>query len=238
MYLSDDEIFESLLNSRPIDCTNKGNQMNSSRLRPPVACLVMLLLTTIFAGCDSAKVDVPEPVADTVGTVAQEETEETPEKQLEKNAADQEDVQEQGATEGVKKWLGERLKQAADTSNDAAQAAGDTAEGSVEWATETYEQLKEQGLTTANSAGQWFTEDFKSMGAWEYKIVELNLTQSSEQAEQQLNALGRERWECFQVTPQKKGSSHYYFFKRPKRSYLKNIPLKDVLKLVPLMNNE
>ena len=66
---------------------------------------------------------------------------------------------------------GDRLRQANDTGKDTAESA----QGTMEWATDMYQSLKDQGLTTAGSARQWLSQDFNSIGAWEYKIVRISL---------------------------------------------------------------
>jgi len=53
-------------------------------------------------------------------------------------------------------------------------------------------------------------------------------------AEGKLNEAGKSRWECYHVSDLPGGMR--FFMKRQKRSYLKNLPLKDVLKLVPLLD--
>ena len=208
--------------------------MKSSVLLAIVSMGLFCLITS--AGCDSGDTVNDTPVvASNTQPVAVETTEPSPENPVEPQDP-QVEKQEQGGTESVKKWLGDRLKDVTDTGSDAAEAAGNAAEGSLEWANEMYKELKKQGLTTAGSAGQWVAEDYQSMGAWEYKMVEIDLAQNAEATETRLNELGRLRWECFQVTPHQSLAKHIYYFKRPKKSYLKHIPLKDVLKLVPLMD--
>jgi hypothetical protein len=130
--------------------------------------------------------------------------------------------------EGTKQWF-----------SDAGEATGQTTEDSLEWLNDTYKSLSDQGLTTAKDAGSWVTEDWNSMGAWEYKVVSLTSAQIFEDPsvlEATLNENGKSRWDCFHITEGPGGSKFY--MKRQKRSYLKNLPLKDVLKLVPLLNTD
>jgi hypothetical protein len=49
--------------------------------------------------------------------------------------------------------------------------------------------------------------------------------------EQELNELGRERWECFSV--QVSGKQTRFFFKRPVRSYVGSVPVSTLLNLLP-----
>ena len=122
-------------------------------------------------------------------------------------------------------WMKDQL-------DDAAEAGGSTAEGSLDWANEMYESLKKQGLTTAGSTTEWVAQDWRKMGVWEYKVVQLE-DLSPIEIEKKLNELGKQRWECFHVMPL---AGTQMYFKRPARSYLKNIPLKDMLRLIPMLD--
>ncbi len=126
----------------------------------------------------------------------------------------------------AKEWLQDKFNDAYDSSS---QIADDTSG----WVNDTYKSLKEKGLTTADSAKQWLSDDIQSMGAWEYKVIKIGKDEASEVMERQLNDFGKLRWECFQVV--ESGDSMKLMFKRSKRSYLKNVPLRDLMKLVPLM---
>lgn len=108
-------------------------------------------------------------------------------------------------------------------------------EDTMKWANDTFEALKKKGLTTASDAGSWLTQDFKNMNAWEYKVVFIGDKQPAA-AERTLNQLGAEHWECFHVQAQ--GSSLLFYFKKPKRSFLKSLPTSDLMHLVPLMGGE
>lgn len=110
---------------------------------------------------------------------------------------------------------------------DAADAGMNAASDSADYVGDLFHSLKDQGLTTADDTKQWVQEDFQAMGAWEYKVVVLS--DSPEDIEQKLNELGKNRWECFEV------SDRTFFFKRSRKSYLRNIPMKDLIKFVPMM---
>lgn len=125
----------------------------------------------------------------------------------------------------AKKWLSDKLQ-------DAGDSGGETAEDAAKWANDTYKSLKKQGLTTASDAGQWLSDDIQNMNAWKYKVEAIDFSQP-EDAERQMNKLGKDGWECFHVSEQK--GKTIFFFKKSKKSYLKNIPVKDMLKLIPLM---
>lgn len=108
-------------------------------------------------------------------------------------------------------------------------------EDTMKWANDTFEALKSKGLTTAGDASSWLTQDFKNMNAWEYKVVFIASKQPAD-AEKALNQFGSERWECFHVQPN--ATSLMFYFKKPKRSYLKSMPTMDLLRLVPMMGGE
>ncbi|MDB4372252.1 hypothetical protein N9Z53_00615 [Mariniblastus sp.] len=136
------------------------------------------------------------------------------------------------ATKSVKsasdagQWVQETL---GDATKSGAQSAADT----WDWANETFESLKSQGLTSAQSTSQWLGQDWKNMESWQYQIVVLD----GEPAEvaKKLNELGEQGWECFEVTDLTSTSTKFYM-KKPTFSYLRQLPFKDVIKLVPLMN--
>jgi hypothetical protein len=65
------------------------------------------------------------------------------------------------------------------------------------------------------------------MDSWEYAIVEL--AGDDGEVGIKLNELGKKGWECFHIKDTK------YYFKKPSHSYLRSLPFKDVIKLVPLM---
>lgn len=72
--------------------------------------------------------------------------------------------------------------------------------------------------------------EIKRIGTWEYRVMTLNTPQDAT-LEQRLNELGRERWECH-VTP--RGQEEVRLVcQRPVRSYLKNIAVTDLLRLIP-----
>lgn len=113
---------------------------------------------------------------------------------------------------------------------DAADAGMNAASDSADYVGDLFHSLKDKGLTTADDTKQWVQEDFQAMGAWDYKVVVL--PDSTEEMEQQLNELGRDRWECFEV------KDKTFFLKRPRKSYLRNVPMKDLIKLVPMMQGD
>ena len=133
--------------------------------------------------------------------------------------------------EGVKKWLGDRIQ-------DAAIPNDEEIADPFEWANDMFQKLKDEGLTTADSAQEWLVEDFNSIGAWEYKVLSVPMATEADvsKVETSLNKLGLERWECFSVVaPSQPGGNHVYHLKRQKKSLMRSLPLRDMMRLVPLM---
>jgi len=121
-----------------------------------------------------------------------------------------------GATDWMQKKIG-----------DAATASSESASDAMGWANDTFESLKEKGLTNAENTTQWLTQDWKNMQSWEYKTAVLE----TGSADEQLNQLGAEGWECFHV------DSGTFYFKKPADSYLRHLPFKDFIKLIPLLQH-
>lgn len=201
--------------------------------------LLSCLLASVFSGCAHEPAAIVPPELESASEeVAEQEAAAT-------NAA--QDVAQEDSTEsslgdavagllqkakataptldGTKKWF-----------SDTGEATGQTADDTLKWVNDTYKSLSDRGLTTAKDAGDWVSEDWNSIGAWEYKVVLLeNKTEKKDRVspEQTLNEHGKLRWECFHVSDGPSGVT--FFMKRQKKSYLKNMPLRDVLKLVPLL---
>ena len=127
------------------------------------------------------------------------------------------------------------VKKAQDLGGDAMDQANDKGAETVDWVNQMYQSLKDRGLTTAKDATEWVQEDFSNLNAVEYKILQTTMT-DVEEFETQMNELGKNRWECFHV--QERDGTTTFFFKKPKRSYMRNIPLKDMVRLVPFMGGQ
>ena len=187
---------------------------------------------SILSGCSSSVVENDGvPVAQADQDPLSEQAVEDEDSILAQAASIIDQAKESGSSQAevASQWLSERMQ---DVSDSTSQAAGVTGE----WATETFQYLKDQGLTTANSTQEWLSEDIQNMGAWHYKVVTLDLTQPTVQMEVTLNELGKERWECFHVLPSSEGQTTL-FFKKSRRSYLKSIPFKDAMRLLPLLGS-
>ena len=73
-------------------------------------------------------------------------------------------------------------------------------------------------------------DEIQRVGTWEYQVVTLKNPQDS-LLEKRLNALGKDRWEC--QVGQLQSEQVRILCKRPTRTYLKNIAITDLLKLIP-----
>lgn len=115
--------------------------------------------------------------------------------------------------------------------------AGEVLEIDEGW-TEYFEKLKEQHSEywkyvdktekTPSQAYEWLQQDLKNMSTWEYRVLTITKTSDAE-IEKQLNELGNERWECVAITRTK--GRQRFILKRPKKSYMRSLPLKELLKL-------
>ncbi len=123
--------------------------------------------------------------------------------------------------------------------SDTGEAAGGTADDTMNWAHDTFVMLKGKGETASDNALDWLKDDWNAMNSWEYSVVSISaedLASDPSLLESKLNESGKLRWECFHVSDNSTGMK--FFMKRQKKSYLKNIPLKDLMKLVPLLDGE
>lgn len=92
-----------------------------------------------------------------------------------------------------------------------------------------YEKAKETGEHIPKDIYEWIRRDIENLGDWEYRVVEI--VGDANTLELKLNELGRERWECIWIEPSAQKTR--FFLKRPVRSYLKTLPLSQLLKLIP-----
>ena len=137
--------------------------------------------------------------------------------------------------EAAKKWFSDKLQGAGESTAQSTADAG-------KWAEATYQMLKEKGLTTAGSVGEWLSTDIRNMEAFEYKVVYNSLVDPSLQ--KKLNQLGSEGWECVTVQypesniERSESAKAMFLFKKSSTSYLKSIPFKELLPLIPLMGED
>ena len=129
------------------------------------------------------------------------------------------------AAGSASEWLSEMYGQADDWRNGATAST-------LKWVEESYAEAQRRGETTATSAKEWVMGDLRRVGTWEYKTLVLP-TDKPEDIERELNALGADRWECFWVD--KQGTQATFYLKRSGRSYLRNLPARELFRLLPLL---
>lgn len=101
-------------------------------------------------------------------------------------------------------------------------------------ARELYEKAKRSGDHVPEDIAEWMQEDLQRVGDWEYRVVTTTPPKDGSEAEALetlLNELGQERWDCFWI--ERKNGETRFFLKRPSKSYLKGVPMRDFLKLIP-----
>ena len=119
----------------------------------------------------------------------------------------------------AKQWVSGLLGSASDSTNKASRDA-------TEWAQGLYQQALDQGETQATNVKDWVMEDISKGSAWQYKVVKVEGN-----PEKKMNELGAKRWECFDV------EAGYMYFKRKPKSYLNKVPVKDLMRLLPLIGS-
>lgn len=83
---------------------------------------------------------------------------------------------------------------------------------------------------SAEDAMEWAREDLERYGDWEYRVVILAELETNE-LEEELNALGEERWEVFWVEHTDQGLN--LLLKRPAVSYLRAVPFSEIGRVIP-----
>ena len=198
----------------------------------------ILIIAVLILGCSP----VNTTVSDTTTNVSKNET-------VQQDVQEKEGDGEKSATKGILDFANKLIKEQAESGSEAAKQAqgwmsdkfGDASESgsqiaddAAKWASDAFQSLKDKGLTSADNAKDWLTEDIRNMNALKYKIVRISMDDLDE-VEDQLNDLGKLRWDCFHAV--EKDGDTILFFKKERRSVLKNIPVKDMLRLVPLMGD-
>ena len=108
----------------------------------------------------------------------------------------------------------------------------------VESARETFNHTTDKARDAAAPVVEWTEEDLRKIGAWEYRTLDVAYAEVGDAHEdagtgtavEQLNELGAERWECFWVQETPDGMRFY--LKRTKRSYLRYVPVGDLMRVV------
>ena len=102
-------------------------------------------------------------------------------------------------------------------------------------AKEKYAETVGDGKKLTGKSKEWLQKDIENIGDWEYKVESYGPEQAKE-VEKKLNALGKERWQCFWVESNKKQKTFY--FKRTKLSYLSKIPTGAILRIMTDFQND
>ncbi len=110
--------------------------------------------------------------------------------------------------------------------------ARDLAEEALERARSLYDRAREASDSASGNVVDWTTEDIKRIGDWEYRIEQLATSDVTVLSER-LNEWGTERWEVYWIEHPATESAYTVFMKRPARSYLRHIPVGDLLRMVP-----
>ena len=130
---------------------------------------------------------------------------------------------ESSTIENIGQWTSDSWNNAVSGGNQAVESTGD-------WLNRLYRSAKETGSTSAGSVKDWVADDWSAQGDWQYKILAVSASDVAA-VETELNKAGADRWECYHVdtaTDQWK-----FFLKRSRRSYLSQIPLKDLANFLP-----
>ena len=102
-------------------------------------------------------------------------------------------------------------------------------------AKEKYAETVGDGKKLTGKSKEWLLKDIENIGDWEYKVESYG-TEQAKEVEKKLNALGKERWQCFWVESNEKQKTFY--FKRTKLSYLSKIPTGAILRIMTDFQND
>lgn len=187
-----------------------------------VFLLILTALTIVVNGCRPGG----EGKADVVRQTAEAEDTAPAEQEGEPRSA------VESAFDRAKQFGADGVTGVGNLYDNVVKSGSEAGEQSAQWVTRMYNQAKEAGETTAGNAKDWLTEDWNNMGLWSYRVVLVEDT-TPEAVEEKLNELGRNRWECYSVVPAGNGVSLY--LKRPARSVIRNLPARELLRLLPLL---
>ncbi len=209
------------------------------RLTAFLGCTCVLMLVGCGRGPDStvevvrtdAKPDVAEnePLAEAPAEAAPAEQEGVGTK-LKKSLSSFGKSAEDAAS-GVSEFAGETLDGLTSTGAKAMDSVGSATDDAMDYVTGLYQSAKKNGETKAGSAQDWIMDDWKKGGTWQYKVLTLPAT--AKNAEAELNKLGKSRWECYSVVAD--GETRTYHFKRATQSVIRNLPAKELFRLLPLL---
>jgi len=93
-----------------------------------------------------------------------------------------------------------------------------------------YQKAKSASDDVPENVVDWVKEDIQRNGTWEYRVVTLQ-RETDKELERELSRLGKDRWECFWI--ERHENKLRLALKRPAKSYLQAVPVKDLMKLIP-----
>ena len=125
-----------------------------------------------------------------------------------------------------------QLAEAPETPPAQEATADSTLSSMAQTLSQAYESAKSKGQTATTSARDWILNDINSTNRWEYRVVPISDMEPT-QLESRLNELGRDGWQCFHV--QANGPMATFFMQRHPSSISRNIPMSDLLKVLPYL---
>lgn len=131
------------------------------------------------------------------------------------------------SADAARQWVGASW-------NGLAETGSLTAKGTADWAASTWQSLRDAGLTQANSAREWLQDEVRRPQNWEYRVLDLAAEEPADAVAEQLNTLGKDRWECVSAISLPADRVRL-IFKRHPYSVLTRIPLSDALRLLDSM---
>lgn len=160
-------------------------------------------------------------------------------------------AENEAADKSVMDHASDLIEQAKDVTSDTANSASewaqdvyqkslDTAESTTNKMSDSlkglYKKAVESGSTTAKSTKDWVEEDIGRIGAWVYTSRTVSTEEDAQATVAMLNEMGRGKWECFWV--EKQDATTTLYFKKSPRSYISNIPFKDLVKMFPGLGSD
>lgn len=210
---------------------------NLSILRCLAFAFVLPCIVLMIAGCNKSKSSEADgQVASKNESADNESTEAAESEAADKSVMDHaSDLIEQ-----AKDVTSDTASSASEWAKDVYQKSLDTAESTTNKMSDSlkglYKKAVESGTTTAKSTKDWVEEDIGKMGAWVYTSRTVSTEEDAQATVAMLNEMGREKWECFWV--EKQGTATTLYFKKSPRSYISNIPFKDLVKMFPGLGSD
>lgn len=201
-------------------------------LRYLAFAFVLPCVVLMIAGCNKSKSNDTDSQVSAKNESAKPAENETTDKSVMDHATD--------LIEQAKDVTSDTASSASEWAQDVYQKSLDTAESTTNKMSDSlkglYKKAVESGTTTAKSTKDWVEEDIGRMGAWVYTSKTVSTEEDSQATVAMLNEMGRGKWECFWV--EKQGTTTTLYFKKSPRSYISNIPFKDLVKMFPGLGSD